>query len=161
MSIRNLDKMFRPQSVAVIGASDKPHSVGSALMTNLTRAGFSGPIIPINPRAAAVHGIMAYKDVASLPITPDLAVIATPPDTIPALMSELGGRGTRAAVILTAGFSEGEASIGRSVPRKCSPPRARICCASSALIVLVSRRLALGSTRLLRQRHYCPATLHS
>ena len=44
MSIRNLDKMFRPQSVAVIGASDKPHSVGSALMTNLTRAGFSGPI---------------------------------------------------------------------------------------------------------------------
>src|SRR6516225_111914 len=113
MSIRNLDKMFRPQSVAVIGASDKPHSVGSALMTNLIRAGFSGPIIPINPHAAAVHGIMAYKDVASLPITPDLAVIATLPDTIPALMSELGGRGTRAAVILTAGFAEGEASIGK------------------------------------------------
>jgi acetyltransferase len=113
MSIRNLDKMFRPQSVAVIGASDKPHSVGSALMTNLMRAGFSGPIIPINPHAAAVHGIMAYKDVASLPITPDLAVIATPPDTIPALMSELGGRGTRGAVILTAGFAEGEASIGK------------------------------------------------
>src|SRR3974390_3133907 len=113
MSIRNLDKMFRPQSVAVIGASDKPHSVGSALMTNLIRAGFSGPIIPINPHAAAVHGIMAYKDVASLPITPDLAVIATPPDTIPALMSELGGRGTRAAAILTAGVAEGEASIGK------------------------------------------------
>jgi len=113
MSIRNLDKMFRPQSIAVIGASDKPNSVGSALMTNLLRAGFSGPIVPVNPRAAAVHGIMAYKDVANLPITPDLAIIATPPDTVPSLVAELGSRGTRAAVILTAGFAEGEVAAGK------------------------------------------------
>ncbi len=113
MSIRNLDKMFRPQSVAVIGATDKPHSVGAALMTNLLRDGFKGPVVPINPHAAAVHGIMAYKDVASLPLTPDLAVIATPPDTIAALLTQLGSRGTRAAVILTAGFAEGEASVGK------------------------------------------------
>ena len=71
MSIRNLDRMFRPRSVAVFGASDKPKSVGSALMANLLRAGFSGPVLPVNPRAAAVHGIMAYKDVSSLPMTPD------------------------------------------------------------------------------------------
>jgi acetyltransferase len=113
MSIRNLDKMFRPRSIAVIGASDKPKSVGSALMTNLLQAGFSGPILPVNPRAAAVHGIMAYKDVASLPATPDLAVIATPPDTVPSLVGELASRGTRAAVILTAGFAEGEVSVGK------------------------------------------------
>jgi acetyltransferase len=113
MSIRNLDKMFRPQLIAVIGASDKPKSVGSSLMTNLLRAGFDGPILPVNPRAAAVHGIMAYKDVASLPLTPDLAVIATPPDTVPALVAELGRRGTRAAVILTAGFAEGEVAVGK------------------------------------------------
>ena len=56
---------------------------------------------------------MAYKDVASLPLTPDLAVIATPPDTVPALIAELGQRGTRAAVVLTAGFAEGEAAAGR------------------------------------------------
>ena len=105
--------MFRPRSVAVIGASDKPKSVGSALMGNLLRAGFSGPILPVNPRASAVHGIMAYKDVASLPITPDLAVIATPPDSVPDLISELGARGTRAAVVLTAGFGEGEVAAGR------------------------------------------------
>jgi len=105
--------MFRPQSVAVIGASDKPNSVGSALMTNLLRAGFSGPIIPVNPKAAAVHGIMAYRDVASLPVVPDLAVIATPPDVIPSLVTELGSRGTRAAVILTAGFAEGEIAAGK------------------------------------------------
>jgi acetyltransferase len=113
VSIRNLDKMFQPQSVAVIGASDKPHSVGSALMTNLLRGGFHGPVIPVNPRAAAVHGIMAYKDVASLPVTPDLAVIATPPDVIPSLVAELADRGTRAAVVLTAGFAEGKVAHGK------------------------------------------------
>jgi acetyltransferase len=113
MSIRNLDKMFAPQSIAVIGASDKPHSIGSALMANMLRAGFSGPVLPVNPKAAAVHGIMAYGDIASLPLTPDLAVIATPPDTVPSLIAELGRRGTRAGVILTAGFAEGEAKVGK------------------------------------------------
>jgi acetyltransferase len=113
VTVRNLDKMFRPQSVAVIGASDRPNSVGSALMTNLLRGGFQGPIIPVNPKATAVHGIMAYRDVASLPLTPDLAVIATPPDVIPALVSELADRGTRAAVILTAGFAEEKMAAGK------------------------------------------------
>ena len=113
MSIRNLDQMFRPRSVAVVGASDKPRSVGSALMANLLQAGFSGPILPVNPRAAAVHGIVAYKDVASLPAAPDLAVIATPPDTVASLIAELGSRGTRAAVVLTAGFAEGELAAGK------------------------------------------------
>lgn len=113
MSIRNLDKMFQPQSIAVIGASDKVRSVGAALMSNLARAGFRGPILPVNPRAASVHGIEAYKDVASLPSTPDLAVIATPPDTVPSLIAELGSRGTRAAVVLTAGFAEGEIATGK------------------------------------------------
>src|SRR3569832_537545 len=114
MSIRNLDRMFRPKSVAVIGASDRPHSVGAALMRNLTQGGFEGPVVPVNPRAAAVHGIMAYKDVASLPIVPDLAVISTPPDTIAPLVDVLGRCGTRAAVILTVGFAEGEAKVGRA-----------------------------------------------
>jgi acetyltransferase len=106
MSIRNLDRMFRPRSIAVIGASDKPHSVGAALMTNLLGGGFKGPIAPVNPRAEAIHGLAAYKDIASLPFTPDLAVIATPPDTVPPLVEELARRGSRAAVILTAGFGE-------------------------------------------------------
>ena len=86
MSIRNLEKMFRPRSIAVIGASDKARSVGAALMTNLLHAGFRGPIVPVNPRADTVHGIKAFADVASLPAAPDLAVIATPPDTVPSLV---------------------------------------------------------------------------
>ena len=113
MSIRNLDKMFNPRSVAVIGASDKPKSIGAALMDNMLRAGYRGPVLPVNPHATATHGIMAYKDVASLPMVPDLAVLATPPDSIAPLVAELGARGTRAAVILTAGFAEGEAKVGK------------------------------------------------
>ena len=114
MSIRNLEKMFRPRSIAVIGASARPKSVGSALMKNLMIGGFDGPIMPVNPKATALHGVMAYKDVASLPMAPDLAVIATPPDTIPALVDDLGRRGTRAVVILTAGFAEGEGVTGKA-----------------------------------------------
>jgi acetyltransferase len=113
MSIRNLDKMFRPRSIAIIGASDKARSVGAALMTNLLHAGFRGPIVPVNPKTDAVHGIKAFADVASLPAAPDLAVIATPPDTVPSLVAELGARGTRAVVILTAGFVEGEVAVGK------------------------------------------------
>ena len=66
MSIRNLDKMFNPRSVAVIGASDKPKSVGAALMDNMLRGGYRGPVLPVNPRATATHGIMAYPDVARI-----------------------------------------------------------------------------------------------
>jgi acetyltransferase len=113
MTIRNLDKMFRPHSIAVFGASDKPHSVGSALMTNLLHGEFRGPIIPVNPKATSVHGAKAFKDVASMPVTPDLAVIATPPDTVPPLIDELGRRGTHAAVVLTAGFAEGKVTAAK------------------------------------------------
>lgn len=84
--------MFQPRLIAVIGAPAKPRSIGSALMANLLRAGFWGPILPLNPRSAAVHSILAYRDIASLLITPDLAIIATPPDTVPALVAELVAR---------------------------------------------------------------------
>jgi acetyltransferase len=113
MSTRNLDKIFRPRSVAVVGASDKPHTVGSALMSNVLQGGFTGPVLPVNPKAATVHGVSAYPDISSLPFAPDLAVIATPPDTVPELIADFGSRGTHAAVVVTAGFAEGEISVGR------------------------------------------------
>ncbi|MGE3298010.1 MAG: GNAT family N-acetyltransferase [Porticoccaceae bacterium] len=105
MSIRNLDAFFRPGAIALIGASNAPGSVGERVLGNLIGAGFAGAILPVNPRRAVVHGIICYPDVAALPVVPDLAVIATPPATVPALLAELGARGTRAAVVLTAGFS--------------------------------------------------------
>ncbi|MCE7984700.1 MAG: CoA-binding protein [Caldilinea sp. CFX5] len=104
MSIANLECLFHPQSVAVIGASTRPHSVGATVMHNLLSAGFAGPIMPVNPKHQAVAGVLAYPDVASLPLTPDLAVICTPPCTVPGLITALGERGVKAAVVLTAGL---------------------------------------------------------
>jgi acetyltransferase len=115
MSVRNLEHLFRPRSVAVIGASEKPHSVGYTVMRNLLSGGFGGPIMPVNPRYESVAGVLAYPNVSSLPKTPDLAVVATPPPTVPKLIGELGERGTRAAVVLTAGLSKIEDASGRTL----------------------------------------------
>src|SRR3990172_2811359 len=101
MTIRNLDRVFKPASVALIGASRTPRSVGAVLARNLLRAGFEGPIMPVNPKYSAIEGVLAYPDVASLPVVPDLAVISTPPEAVPRLVAELGAKGTKAAVVIT------------------------------------------------------------
>jgi acetyltransferase len=100
MSIRNLPYLFEPTSVAVIGASDRPRSAGAVVMRNLLAGGFKGPIMPVHPKHRAVAGVLAYPDVDSLPLAPDLAVLCTPGATIPALLDSLGHKGTRAAVVI-------------------------------------------------------------
>ncbi len=105
MSVRNLDALFEPQSVAVIGASNAPGSIGGVVMRNLLKAGFAGPIMPVNPKYRAVAGVLTYADVASLPLAPDFAVVCTPPGTVPGIIQQLGERGTRAAAVITAGLS--------------------------------------------------------
>lgn len=115
MTTRNLDRLFRPDSVVLIGASEKPGSVGAVLARNLCNGGFVGRVMMVNPRRKTVGGRPCFSDVASLPETPDLAVIATPPDTVPGLISDLAARGTRAAVVITAGFSETGQSRGQSL----------------------------------------------
>src|SRR6516225_3610531 len=106
MSVRNLDKLFNPGSVALIGASPRPGSVGTVIARNLRRAGFGGEVMLVSPRHLTIDGLTVHPNIASLPRTPDLAVIATPAETVPSLIAELGERGTRAAVIITAGFAE-------------------------------------------------------
>ncbi len=115
MSIRNLDFLFRPRSVAVIGASNRPASIGATVMRNMLAGGFEGPVMPVNPKHRAVAGVLAYPDVSSLPETPDLGVICTPPATVPALIDALGSSGTKAAVVLTAGLSRERGADGRSL----------------------------------------------
>src|SRR5579864_7575473 len=106
MSIRNLEQMFRPGSVALIGASPRMDSVGGVVLRNLLRAGLPGPLMLVNPHHTVLEGLPVYADIAALPSAPDLAVIATPPDTVARLIAALGERGTRAAVVITAGFGE-------------------------------------------------------
>lgn len=104
MSIRHIDSLFDPASVAVIGASERPARVGTTVWRNLRRSGFPGPVWAVNPRYAQLDGETVYPDVASLPAAPELAVICTPPASVPGLIEALGARGTRAAVVLTAGL---------------------------------------------------------
>jgi acetyltransferase len=105
MSVRNLEFLFQPKSVAVIGASERPRSVGATVLRNLLGGGFGGPIYPVNPKYRMLAGRPAYHRVAQLPGVPDLAVICTPPSTVPGLIAELGALGCRAAVVLTAGLN--------------------------------------------------------
>jgi acetyltransferase len=126
VSVRDLDALFAPQSVAVIGASDRPRSVGAVVIRNLLRGGFRGPVMPVNPEHDAVGGVLAYPDVASLPVVPDLAVLCTPPETVPGLAAELVARGVRAAIVLTAGLSGPGAPGGHAALLRAARRRMRI-----------------------------------
>ena len=112
MTIRNLDRLFAPRAVAVIGASARPGAVGHVVLSNMRSAGFTGTLMPINPRESDIDGLRAWPDVASLPQAPDLAIIATPPDTVPGLIGQLAERGCAGAVVITAGFGEGGSAAG-------------------------------------------------
>ncbi|TSE20947.1 Succinate--CoA ligase ADP-forming subunit alpha [Tepidimonas alkaliphilus] len=103
MTVRNLEAMFQPQRVAVVGASDRPGSVGATVWRNLL-GHFQGELMAVNPRRPEL-GAPVAASVAELPAAPDLAVICTPPATVPGLIGELGTRGCRAAVVITAGLS--------------------------------------------------------
>ncbi|WP_194723998.1 bifunctional acetate--CoA ligase family protein/GNAT family N-acetyltransferase [Noviherbaspirillum malthae] len=115
MTIRNLNYLFHPKSLAIIGASNKARSVGTTVLENVIHAGFEGEIYPVNPKYETLCGLKAYPDIASLPGAPDLAVICTPPASVPELIGQLGERGTRAAIVLTAGLSAHRDWRGRTM----------------------------------------------
>jgi len=105
MSIRNLDLLLEPSSVAVFGASSRSGSVGATVWANLRGGGFKGPLYAVNPKRGQLDGQQVYGRAADLPSVPDLAVICTPAAVVPGLIAELGTRGTRAAIVLTAGLN--------------------------------------------------------
>ena len=118
MTVRNLDALFKPKAIALVGASNRPRSVGAVLAHNLFEAGFRGPILTVNPNEQAIRSTLNYRSVAELPITPDLAVISTPPDSIPQLIADLGARGCRAAVVVSAGFGEAGHAAGKELQNR-------------------------------------------
>ncbi|HET6882746.1 MAG TPA: bifunctional acetate--CoA ligase family protein/GNAT family N-acetyltransferase [Pirellulales bacterium] len=106
MPVHNLDKIFRPRTVAVVGASDQRGKVGYTLLENLRTGGFAGTIWPINANRSTVQGLPAVAHVGELTATPDLAVICTPAPTVPAVVRECGELGARGVIIISAGFRE-------------------------------------------------------
>jgi acetyltransferase len=106
MSVINLAKLFHPESVALIGASDTANSIGQVVMKNLLGGGFRGPVYPVNPRYNSILGQACYHKINELPVAPDMAVICTPAKTVPDIITELGEHGTQAAVVISAGFNQ-------------------------------------------------------
>lgn len=102
----SLDSLFRPQSVAVFGASTRPGSIGNILMRNLLENPFDGVVFPINPKRRAVQGVHCYPNLAAVPEKVELAVIATPAATVPNLVRQCVEQGVAAAIIISAGFAE-------------------------------------------------------
>ncbi|WEA07639.1 bifunctional acetate--CoA ligase family protein/GNAT family N-acetyltransferase [Pantoea dispersa] len=109
MSQRGLEALLRPKSIAVLGASIKPGRAGYLMMRNLLAGGFGGPVLPVTPKYKAVSGVLAWPDVASLPFAPDLAIICTHARRNLELLQQLGEKGCKACIILSAPVSQLEA----------------------------------------------------
>jgi len=102
----NLDRIFNPKSIAIVGASEEEGTVGYALMRNLIELKFQGDIYPVNIRKTEILGYKAYPSVEQIPERVDLAVIATPARTVPDVVEQCGKAGIMALVIISAGFKE-------------------------------------------------------
>jgi acetyltransferase len=116
-SIRIHQCLFRPQSIAVIGASGDPLKPGGRVFKNILEHGYSGILRPVNPKATEILGVPICPSIASLPEIPDLAIVAIPAAMVLAAVSELAGRGTGAVIVLTSGFGEKDAA-GKEVEAK-------------------------------------------
>lgn len=116
-TVASLRPFFRPNAVAVVGASRDPAGIGRRVLDALTRAQFQGPVYPVNPKAPAVGGLRAYPSVRDLPGPVDLAVVAVPRDAVLGVVDDCAARGVRALVVVTAGFAE-VGPDGRDLPAK-------------------------------------------
>ena len=102
----SLDALFRPRSVAVIGATERRGSVGRAVLRNLVSHSFVGVVFPVHPTRETVLGIPAYRDIPSVPGPVDLAVIVTRAPTVPDIIEQCVEAGVKGAIIISAGFRE-------------------------------------------------------
>ena len=118
MSLQHLHVFLQPASVAVIGASSRPDSLGNWAWRNLVSAGFEGQLLPVNLKHKTLDGHRVYAHVADLPVVPDLALVCTPAATVSRVIDELGAHGTRAAVVLTDGLSPAQTAAMLKAARR-------------------------------------------
>ncbi|WP_419786216.1 bifunctional acetate--CoA ligase family protein/GNAT family N-acetyltransferase [Pseudodesulfovibrio sp.] len=130
MSVVNLEYLFKPRSVAVIGATNDPRNAGNIVMRNLMAGGFLGPVMPVSATAEAIAGVLTYPSVKHLPKTPDLAIVCSPLDEVPEVIHSLRERGTKGAVLMGSGFaamtSDERADVVSTLLRMAEPPNFRI-----------------------------------
>src|SRR6266849_4109725 len=102
----SLQALFRPDRIAVIGASARPGKMGFQILKNILEAGFGGQVIPVNPKGETILGVPSVKSVEEIPSGTDLAVVIIPAPSVPGVILQLGERKVRAAIIITGGFAE-------------------------------------------------------
>jgi acetyl coenzyme A synthetase (ADP forming)-like protein len=105
-TVASLRPFFQPKSVALIGASRDPESIGYRLLEALASSGYPGTIYPVNPHAAELRGLRAYPSAGALPAPVELAVIAVPSAAVPRVVDDCAARGIRALLVISAGFAE-------------------------------------------------------
>src|SRR5215204_6316721 len=110
----SLQSLLAPASVALVGATERPGALGEIVWRNLAGGGFKGSLYAVNPKHAKQFGRRAYARLTELPEKVDLAVIVTPPRTVPGILRDAGGAGIGAALVLTSGFGEAGAE-GRAL----------------------------------------------
>ena len=135
MSTHNLKALFKPRSVALAGASAREGSLGLAVLENMRRAGFTGPIHLINPRHALIDDTPYFASVADLPQTPDLLVVAAPREAVAELVEQAAARGVQAAVVITADPSHGEGSLASQLREIAARTGGESLAANRALVV--------------------------
>jgi acetyltransferase len=126
MSTYRLSNVLAPRSVALVGASPRPGSLGAAILHNLRSGGFTGEIGLINPRHGEIAGMKAVRDIDELPFAPELVVVTAPAREIPDIIDAAGKRGTAGAVIVSAGLGHGPGSIAEAADRAARAHRMRL-----------------------------------
>jgi len=106
MSVRHLESLFAPRSAAIVGISARPGNLGALVLRNLRQAAFRGPLWLVDRQDGEVDGLPVHAGIAALPEAPELAIVCTPAEAVPEVIAQLAARGTRAAVVLTAGLRQ-------------------------------------------------------
>jgi acetate---CoA ligase (ADP-forming) len=124
MSDNPLHKIMSPKSIAIAGASNNPSKMGTIQCMNLLNSGFTGEVMPIHPKEKTVLGKKAYRNISDLPYAPELAILVVPTNLVADMLEEFGKKGTKHAVIISAGFKE-TGSAGRQLEERIKAIAAR------------------------------------
>ncbi|MCC7079955.1 MAG: acetate--CoA ligase family protein [Burkholderiales bacterium] len=151
--IHSLDRLFRPASVALIGASPVRGNPRNSLLRILLKHGFEGRVYPVTPTHAQVEGIKAYKTVSELPETPDVALVITPAATVPGIIEQCAVKGTRNAIVFSAGFEE--SSEGKELAVQLA-----LCARKHGVTVIGPNCQGIWSVRNKTMLTYSPAAMN-
>jgi acyl-CoA synthetase (NDP forming) len=148
-----IDKLMAPQSVAIVGVSERPEAIGTRVLNNLRLMGFSGPIYPVNPRLAEIGGVQCYPNLSALPRPVDAAFLAVPAPAGPDLVEEAGRCGIRAVFINANGYADGDAN-GAELQRRIQASAAKygmaICGPNNLGLINVHDCVAMWAPRYMK-----------